>query len=193
MISAIRASAIVVAGLAATSTASAQTSAAPLRFTAQAHNLSTAIDMPPQTPLEITVTRWSTDSEREQLVTGLKERGTDGLLEMLHNAERIGAIRIPSSINYDFHFAMRTVGRDGVEHITLITDRPVGFWEAVDKPRSIEYRFMVVELQTNPGGRGKGRLSVVTRITADRVTGEIALATWENQYVTLRNVERGRR
>jgi len=190
MISAIRISALVVVSMAGA--AFVQTSATPVRFTAQAQNLSTAINMPAQSPLEITVTRWSTDSEREQLIAGLKEEGTQGLLHMLQKAERIGSIRIPSSLAYEFRFAMRTVGRDGVEHITLITDRPIGFWEAVDKPRTLDYRFMVVELQINPGGRGQGRLSVATRITADRLTGEIGLATWENQVVTLRSVQRAR-
>lgn len=188
-IASIRMCAVFAASLATAGIASGQNGAA-LRLTAQAHNLSPAINMPAQTPLEITVTRWSTDGEREQLVASLKEGGTEGLLKMLQQAERIGAIRIPTSINYDFHFAMRTVGRDGVEHITLITDRPVGFWEAVDKPRSLEYRFMVVELQITPGGRGEGRLSVATRLSVDRFSGAIGLSTWENQIVTLRNVER---
>lgn len=167
-----------------------QTNALPLRFTAQAHNLSTAIDMPPQTPLDITIARWSTDGEREGLVTSVKEGGTGGLLDMLRTAERVGAMRIPTSISYDVYFAIRTIGRDGLEHITLITERPIGHWEAVDKPATIEYRFMVLELQMKPGGRGEGRLSVVTKLTADRVTGGIGLETWENQVVTLKKVQR---
>lgn len=169
---------------------SAQTPASPVAFSGQLVSLNPQLNLPPQTPLDITITRWSTVDEREQLVTVLKTAGGKGLLEMMQSAPRIGSIRIPGTLNYEFHFAMRSQSPDGGEFITLIADRPVGFAEAVDGPRTLEYRFMVLQLQVNPIGRGEGRLSVVTRISADRVTGEINLETWEDFYATLRDVRR---
>jgi hypothetical protein len=161
-----------------------------LSLTAQAVNLNSAINLPQQTPLDIVVTRWSTAGERELLVSSIKERGQKGLLELMQKSERVGSIRIPGTLNYEFHFAMRGDSPDGGQSITLITDRPVGFAEAVEGPRTLEYRFMVIQVQLNPIGRGEGRLSVATRITVDRFTGQINLETWEDLFVTLRDVRR---
>jgi hypothetical protein len=168
----------------------AQTSALPLTFSAQLVNLSTQINLPNQTPLDITITRWSTAGEREQLISVLKARGREGLLEMMQTVPRIGTIRIPGTLNYDFHFALRAVDAGGNQSITLITDRPVSFAEAVEGPRTLEYRFMVIQLEVNAIGRGQGRLSIATKVEVDRVTGDIGLETWENLYVTLRDVRR---
>jgi len=168
----------------------AQTGSPPLTFTAQLVNLNTQINLPPQAPLDIVVTRWSSAGEREQFVTALKEGGPEGLLEKMQALPRVGSIRIPGTLNYEFHFALRGESRDGGQSITLITDRPVSFAEAVDGPRTLEYRFMVIQLQVNPIGRGEGRLSIATRVTTDRITGEINLETWEDLFVTLRDVRR---
>ena len=162
----------------------------PLAFAAQLVNLNTQINLPRQTPLDITVTRWSTAGEREQLITSLRQNGLKGLLEMMQTVERVGVIRIPGTLNYDFHFALRSEDRGGNQSITLITDRPVGFDEAVEGPRTLEYRFMVIQLNVNAIGRGEGRMSIATKIDVDRLTGEINLETWENLYVTLRDLRR---
>jgi hypothetical protein len=49
---------------------------------------------------------------------------------------------------------------------------------------------MVIQLEVNSIGRGQGRLSIATKVEVDRITGEINLETWENLYVTLRDVRR---
>ncbi|HUF46578.1 MAG TPA: hypothetical protein VMM93_02120 [Vicinamibacterales bacterium] len=168
----------------------AQTTTGPTQFTAQLINLNTQLNLPQQSPVDIVVARWSTAGERELFVTALKEGGPEGLLKRMQELPRIGSIRIPGSLNYEFQFALRGEGRDGGQSITLITDRPVSFEEAVDRARTLEYRFLVIQLQINPIGRGEGRISIATRVTTDRITGEINLDTWENLFVTLRDVRR---
>ena len=170
--------------------ARAQTASGQIALSAQLVNLNTQINLPRQTPVDITIMRWSSPGEREQLVSVLKESGRKGLLEMMQSVPRVGTIRIPGTLNYDFHFAFRTEDRGGNQSITLITDRPVGFAEAVEGPRTLEYRFMVLQVQLNAIGRGEGRLSIVTKVEADRLTGEIDLETWEDLFVTLRDVRR---
>ncbi len=170
--------------------AAAQTATLPMVFSGQLINLDTRINLPKQTPVDITITRWSSAGEREQLLTVLRERGRDGLLEMMQTVPRIGTIRIPGSLNYDFHFALRGEAPGGGMAVTLIADRPVGFAEAVEGPRTLDYRFMVLQIQVNSIGRGGGQLSMVTKVEVDRVTGEINLETWENLFVTLRDLRR---
>ena len=48
----------------------------------------------------------------------------------------------------------------------LATDRPIGFWEAVHQPRTIQYPFTVIQMQIAQDGKGKGTLSVATKIVA---------------------------
>jgi hypothetical protein len=48
----------------------------------------------------------------------------------------------------------------------IATDRPIGFWEAVRQPRTIQYPFTVIQMQIGTDGQGKGTLSYATRIIA---------------------------
>ena len=48
----------------------------------------------------------------------------------------------------------------------LATDRPIGFWEAVHQPRTIQYPFTLIQMQIGSDGKGKGTLSFATKIIA---------------------------
>lgn len=116
------------------------------------------------------VTRWSTEAQREQLAEALK-KGNDALLETLRDQPSTGTIRTPDSLGYDLRFAAQMPGEDGGRRIVLATDRPISFWEAVNRPRSFDYPFTVIQMEIGPDGRGKGTLSYATRIVArgDRI------------------------
>jgi hypothetical protein len=57
----------------------------------------------------------------------------------------------------------------------LATDRPIGFWEAVHRPRTIQYPFTVIQMQIGRDGKGKGKgtLSVATKIVAHKNVVEL--------------------
>ena len=75
----------------------------------------------------------------------------------------------------------------------LATDRPVGFWEAVNRPRSIDYPFTIIELHLNADGEGEGKLSLATKIVADKESKTVVLEDYANQPVLLTSVKRERR
>ena len=52
----------------------------------------------------------------------------------------------------------------------LATDRPIGFWEAVRQPRTIQYPFTVIQMEIDRDGIGKGTLSYATKIIARATT-----------------------
>jgi hypothetical protein len=164
---------------------SAQT---PERFTAAAINMNNGR----AGTIEIVVNRWSTSGERERLMQTMLDRGPDKLLDMLQDLPRVGYFRTPDSLAWDVHFATREPGRDGGEQITLITDRRIGFWEASRQPRSIDYPFTVVELRLNGDGEGEGKMSIATKIIADKNTNTIVLENYDLQPVQLTNVKRER-
>ena len=170
----------------------AQTNGTPERYTAMAVNMSN-VGRTGAGTIEIAVDRWSTDAERDRLLTTLMEKGPDKLLDALRDMRRVGYIRSSSSLGYDLHYARRTPLPDGGERVVLATDRPVGFWEAVNRPRSIDYPFTIIELHLNADGEGEGKLSLATKIVADKESKTIVLEDYANQPVLLTSVKRERR
>jgi hypothetical protein len=112
------------------------------------------------------VSRWSSTQERVRLVNTLLEKGSDALLEELRDARPTGSIRTPDSLAYDLRYAHQTPGEDGGRRIVLATDRPIGFWEARNQPRTVDYPFTVIQMQIGRDGRGSGTLSYATKIRA---------------------------
>ena len=90
------------------------------------------------------------------------------------------------------HYALRAKGEDGGERIVLATDRRIGFWEASRQPRSIDYPFTVIELRMNNDGEGVGKMSLATKITADKDRTTVTLENYDTQPVLLQSVKRQR-
>jgi hypothetical protein len=169
--------------------AASQTSGTPERFTA------TAINMGSPGPafterVEIVVNRWATDAERDRLMKTLFDKGSDKLLDALVDLPRVGYIRTPNSLAYDLHFARRTPLPDGGERVVLATDRYITFWEAANRPRTIDYPFTVIELHIGSNGVGEGKMSLATKITGDRESGTVVLENYGTQPVLLNDVRR---
>ncbi len=166
-----------------------QANGEPERFTALAVNMGTPGRGGAGT-VEIAVNRWSTDAERDKLLNALLEKGPEKLLDTLQDMPRIGYIRTPNSIGYDLHFARRHPMPDGAERIVIMTDRHISFWEASNRPRSIDYPFTLIEMHINPNGEGEGKLSLATKITTERDNKMIVLENYQSQPVQLTSVRR---
>jgi hypothetical protein len=164
-------------------------SQAPERFTAF------AID--PNSPgpaatanVDIQITRWTPDAERERLTTILLEQGAAKMLEALKALPRLGSIRATGTIGWDLRYARRTELPDGGQRIELLTDRPIGTFEAADQSRSMEYPFTMIEIKLNAKGEGEGKLYVATRIAADKGTKVLVMEDYNIAPVTLISVKR---
>ena len=184
--------ALVVALAAGAALTAAQTSGTPERFTAMAVNMSN-VGRTGATTVEIVVNRWSTDAERDRLLSTLLEKGPEKLLDTLQDMPRVGYFRTPNSIGYDLHYARRNPLPDGGERVVLVTDRRIGFWEAANQPRSIDYPFTLIELHINADGEGEGKMSVATKITAGKESKTVTLEDYANQPVLLQSVKRERK
>ncbi len=71
----------------------------------------------------------------------------------------------------------------------LLTDRPVGMFEAVNQPRSIDYPFTLIEMHVDRQGKGEGKLSLATKITFDQKKSVIELENYASEAVRLQNVQ----
>jgi len=162
---------------------------APERFTALAVNMGSPGAAGAST-VEMAVDRWTSDADRERLMNILMEQGPEKLLDALQKMPRVGYIRTPNSIGYDLHFAHKTPLPDGGERVVLATDRYITFWEAANRPRSVDYPFTVIELHINSNGEGEGKMSLATKVLADPKTKTIVLENYATQPVLLQSVRR---
>jgi hypothetical protein len=140
--------------------------------------------------VEMVVDRWSSDAEAERLRTTLLDKGADKLLDTLRDTRRVGFIRTPGNLGYDLRFARKTKLDEGGERIVLATDRYISFWEQWVRPRTIDYPFTVIEMRLDRDGVGEGKMSLATRIVADKERNEIVLENYGTQPVLLTQVRR---
>ena len=137
--------------------------------------------------VEINVKRWSSQAEQEKLAQTLIKSGPEALLEALRDMQPVGTIRTPDSLGYDLRFAHQGPAEDGGRRIIIGTDRPISFWEAVNRPRSVDYPFTVIEIHMPKQGPGEGKASIATRITA--VGKTISLENFSTTPVQLNQVK----
>jgi hypothetical protein len=163
--------------------------AKPEKFTAYAVDISNMSPGARTSPVDIVINRWSTDEERDRLLTVFREKGQDGLLEALQKLPVVGYINTPGSLRYDLHFARQRPDPDGGRMIFLMTDRYIGAWEAVNRPRTIDYPFMLIQLKVDKDGTGEGKASIYTKITQTK-DGTIELENFADQPVMLTQVRK---
>lgn len=162
----------------------AQTRGEPVQFDAAYVDL----DSGRTGPVQISVTRWSTPSERTALTQTLFKKGQNALLETLRDMRPVGRIYTPGSIGYDLRYAEERKLPDGGREIILATDRPMSFSEVVNRPRSVEYPFTWVQFTVRPDGTGEGKLAVAARIIGEEADDLIEVEDFAIHPVRLQNI-----
>jgi hypothetical protein len=176
--------------------ASTQTNDERLEISAFAVNMSN-IGTGANAVVDIRVDSWSTPEEREHLITTLIERNPDALLRELQRAKVHGRFRIPGlmgpdphqlRLGHDIRYAWQTPLPDGGRRIVLGMDRYIGFAEARNQPRTIDYPFTLMEIRVNKAGEGEGKLAVATKISFDKKTKTMEIENYSSEPVRLNNV-----
>ncbi len=168
--------------------ASPQIEDTPARFTAAAVDLNRGA----AGTVEFIINRWSSDADRDRLMAVMFDKGPEKLLDALQEMPRMGYIRTPGSIGWDVRFARHMPAPDGGERIVLVTDRRMSFREVANRHRSVDYPFTVIELRLQKNGEGEGKVSVATRIIADKANKVVTLENYDIQPVMLTKVTRER-
>jgi hypothetical protein len=119
--------------------ASAQTMGTPAKFTVSAIHINNGAGG----HIDITVSRWSSDSQRNALMSLMTTEGPDKLLDALQEMPAVGHFGAAGNLSWELRFARRRALPNGGERIILTTDRRIDFWEAANQPRSIDYPFAV--------------------------------------------------
>jgi hypothetical protein len=163
--------------------------AQPEKFTAFAVDVSNMAPTARTSQVDITINRWSTDADRDRLLTVFRDKGQDALLEALRKLPTVGYINTPGSLRYDLHFARQRPEPEGGRMIFLMTDRYIGAWEAANRPRTFDYPFMLIQLKVDKDGNGEGKASIYTKITETK-DGTIELENFASQPVMLNQVKK---
>jgi hypothetical protein len=163
------------------------------RLLATSVNMST-VGRPGADRIEIVIERWSSERERDELIATLKDKGSDALLKALQKLPRVGYIRRANgaTIGWDLHFARERKLEDGGRQIVLATDRPISAWEAMNRPRSMDYDFTLADIRFDGDGKGVGKLSVAAKIRTDKETGAIEIEDFGSEPVRLTDVQSSR-
>jgi hypothetical protein len=139
--------------------------------------------------IDITINRWSTDEEREMLLTTLQEFGQDKLLAALEKIRPpVGFMRTPTSIGYDLYYARNHPQPDGGRKVVLATNRPVSFREVSNDTRSMQYQFTLIELHLDKNGKGEGKLVPAAKVSWDTKAKKIEIENYNALPVDLVNV-----
>ena len=176
----------VVATAALVALLSAPSSAQTEKFTGFAINLNgrtgTAV-------VDFTIERWSTDAEREKLLSIIVEKKdpTQPLLNALQDMKKVGYIKTQNTLAWDLRYAREFKGEDGGRRIVLATDRPIGFAEARNQPRTIDYPFTIIEIHLNNENKGEGRILAGTKIFVDK-NKNIVLENYGQQPVRFNEI-----
>ncbi len=132
------------------------------------------------------VERWSSEAEQKR-VTAALQKGSGALLDELQDQRSVGTIRTPDSLGYDLRYAHQEPGEDGGRRIVIATDRPISFWEARNRPRTIDYPFTVIQMEISKNGEGKGTMSYATKVMPRG--NMIVLENFSTAPVMLNNIE----
>jgi hypothetical protein len=138
----------------------------------------------------IAIYRWSTDEERESLLTTLQEFGRDKMIDALMKIRpTVGYMRTPNSIGYDLYYARNNPTPDGGRKVVIATNRRVNLREAAQSRRSMDYQLTLIEIQLDKDGKGVGKMVPAAKVTWDAKTKTIEVENFQALPVDLINVK----
>jgi len=140
--------------------------------------------------IDIVIRRWSTDQEREKLLTTLQEFGQAKLIDALTEIRpTCGYMRLPNTMGYDLYYARNNVLPDGSRHVVLATNRYVSFGEAVTAQRSQQYTAAVIEIHMPKEGKGEGKMQPAAKVKWDNAKKTIEIENYGAYPVDLKGVK----
>ena len=139
----------------------------------------------------ITITRWTTDEERERLASILVGDRSEKLAETFDDQEETGFVLIPGRPGYRLRYAWE-LRHGGRRRILLATDQRIRFRQARYGTRVANSAISVVELLVDESGDGEGTIDVATGNDFDaksRIVGIDALGRLGVRLLEVRKIE----
>ncbi len=116
------------------------------------------------TQLNIYVNGYTSDEQMNKLRDVFDDgKNPDALLSAIQKMPSLGLVSVPGQVPYDIKI-IRTRDVDGGREITMITDRPIGYWEAMNSPVTQNYPYGMVQFTVDKDGKGKGQAWILGKM-----------------------------
>ena len=136
--------------------------------------------------VQISVTRWSTDEERQKLLDVLKESGQKAMIADLQKMPQVGFIRMPNTMGVALFYARSTDLPDGTRQVVFGTSRAIGM--ATNAPQASKYDATVIELHLPPGGgKGEGKIVLAGKASVGK-DGKVQISNYQGEPIRLKDV-----
>ena len=147
--------------------------------------------------VQINVTRWSTDKEREALFAELVENGQEGLVRALQRQDETGWIRprgrgagMSNFPRETLRYARQVDLGEGKRRIILGLDRPISFREAVNQPRWRDHDITLITMDVDKNGEGQGQLAMGVRLDLNKDTKQLTIENFGTEPVRLNRIRK---
>lgn len=136
---------------------------------------------------EITVTDWTPEEQRHELIALLRSEGVRSIRSSLEKGDSMGRIGARGRLGIELRYAYRIDHEDGAT-IVLAAERPIDVEEAIDRDIvSRTYDTTVIVLELDHSDRGVGELMLGARASFDE-DGELTFTNVVPNPVRLGNV-----
>lgn len=136
--------------------------------------------------VEIAITRWSTDEERQRLLNVLKEQGQPAMIADLQKLPQVGYIKTPTSMGVALFYARSNELPDGARQVVIGTDRAIGV--SANAPTLSQYDATVIELHfPKGGGKGEGKIVLAGKASVGN-DGKVQISNYSGEPVRLKDV-----
>jgi hypothetical protein len=149
------------------------------------------------TTLQINITRWTTDEERENLFAVLIEKGQEDLVKALQKSEETGFLRVTGRTtarnpfpSERLRYAREWDLGEGKRRIVLATDRYISFYEARNQPRWRDYDMSLLVMDVDAEGNGEGQLAMGVRLAVDTEKKTLVVENFGTEPVRLTKIRR---
>jgi len=136
------------------------------------------------TTVEIGITRWTTDQERQQLLDILTKDGSKGLSKALEDQAEHGYIRTNNTGTRTLRYARESMV-EGRRRIVVATDRLMTAYETMNPTRSEEYTMSVAVLSLDSDNTGDGQIFPAMELTVDELTKTLEAKNFTAQPIRL--------
>ncbi len=148
--------------------------------------------------LQINITRWTTEEERAALFAQLVENGQEGLVKALQKQEETGWARprgrgaaarstFPSE---RLRYSRQIDLGEGKRRIILALNRPISFWEAMNRPRWNDYDMTLIVMDVDEKGEGEGQLAMGVRLELNLETKQLIIENFGSEPVRLTRIRK---
>lgn len=149
------------------------------------------------TMIEIRVRDWTTEEERQEVLTEIKESSAQSarnrnraVARALRGASRVGSMNLRAQTGWPIRYSRHNKTADGGHRILLATDRPVSFAEAITNAQVGDFDVTMIELTFDAEGNGSGVISVGTEVRWNDSTNKLEVTNFSSQPIRLGNVRR---